>query len=246
MVCTIITEARTGGSHLVEAINEALPNYVLTAEPWNGAPNNFSDVNDVTNVDWIDNYENIIIKEIYDPNVNFLPLIHKSDKVFCLYKENWYSQIKSMLYSRNFDEWQWEYKKSDVDNVVTEKEIYQTYYSNFKWYKIEFQTFIKNHNLQSTSYEKLYFGDGVTQIQKFFELGHGFKFPIYDRHLKDDNGNAIGFETPPKEPTDLKYLNNLMDLSDRTKTDIMFNFLMEQQELNNKILKELDELKNRK
>jgi hypothetical protein len=37
-----------------------------------------------------------------------------------------------------------------------------------------------------------------------------------------------------------------MDLSDRTKTDIMFNFLMEQQELNNKILKELDEIKNRK
>jgi len=246
MVYTIITEARTGGSHLVEAINEALPNYVLAAEPWNGDPNSFSGVKDVTNVDWIDNYENIIIKEIYNPDLNFLPLIHKSDKVFCLYKENWYSQIKSILYSRNFDEWQWEYKKSDVDKIVTEKEIYKMYFSNFKWNKFDFQNFIKYHDFQSTSYEKLYFGDGVNQIQKFFELDNGFKFPIYDRHLKDDNGNAIGFEATPKEPTDLKYLNNLMDLSDTTKTDIMFNFLIEQQELNNKILKELEELKNRK
>jgi hypothetical protein len=246
MVYTIITEARTGGSHLVEAINKALPNYMLAAEPWNGAPNNFIDVNDVTNVDWIDNYENIIIKEIYRPDLNFLPLIYKSDKVFCLYKENWYSQIKSMLYSRNFDEWQSEYKKSDVDKTVTEKEIYEMYYSNHKWYKIDFQNFIKYHNLPSISYEKLYFDDGVKQIKKIFELGHGFQFPIYNRHLKDDNGNSIGFESTPKEPTDLKYLNDLIYLSDRARTDIMFNFLLEQQELNNKILKELEELKNRK
>jgi hypothetical protein len=39
---------------------------------------------------------------------------------------------------------------------------------------------------------------------------------------------------------------NPIYLSDRARTDIMFNFLLEQQELNNKILKELEELKNRK
>jgi hypothetical protein len=246
MIYTIIAEARTGGSHLVESINKELPNYELAAEPWNGAPNQFVDVNDVTKVDWIDNYENIIIKEIYEPQRNFLPLIHKSDKVFCIYKENWYAQIKSILYSRNFDEWQMEYKKTDVDKSVLDNEIYDMYYGSFKWYKNDFQNFIKRHNLPSISYEKLYYQNGVPQIKEFFNLSENFKFPIYERHLKDDNGNSIGFEPTPEEPTNLKYLNDVLDLSDRAKTHIMYNFLIQQQELNNKILKELEELKNRK
>jgi len=246
MVYTIIAEARTGGSHLVEALNNALPNYTLASEPWNGAPNKFVDTNDFTKIDWIDNYENIIIKEIYNPDVNLLPLIYKSDKVFCLYKENWYSQLKSILYSMNFNDWQWEYKKTDVDKSVLDDELYDMYYGSFKWYKKDFQNFIKGYNLSSISYEKLYYQNGVNQIKEFFNLSENFKFPIYERHLKDDNGNSIGFEQTPEEPTNLKYLNDVLDLSDRAKTHIMYNFLLQQQELNNKILKELEQLKNRK
>lgn len=246
MVYTIIAEARTGGSHLVESINKQLPHFKLAAEPWNGAPNKFTDNNDVTDIEWINNHENIIIKEIYEPERNFLPLIYRSDKVLCIYKENWFSQIKSILYSRNFDEWQWEYKKTDVDNKVSDNEIYEMYYGSFKWYKKNFQDFIKRYNLPSISYEKLYYQNGVSQIKEIFELKDTFEFPIYQRHLKDETGQSIGYEPTPKEPTNLKYLNDVLDLSDRAKTHIMYNFLIEQQELNNKLLKEIEELKNRK
>lgn len=247
MVYTIITEARTGGTHLVDALYKELPNFELAVEPWNGSPNNFTDNKDISNVNWIDNYENIIIKEIYDPNddVNFLPLIEKSDRVLCLYKDNWYSQIKSMLYSRNFQEWQMEYKKTDVDNKVSDDEIYEFYYGSFKWYKKEFQNFIKNMNLPSISYEKLYFQNGIREVKKIFNLKDTFQFPIYERHLKDDFGNSVGYEETPNEPTNLKYLNDLLNLSDRAKIDIMYRILIDQQQINNQIMKEIEVLKNR-
>lgn len=248
MVYTIIAEARTGGTHLVDSLYKELPNFELAVEPWNGAPNNFTDNNDISNVDWIDNYENIIIKEIWNDNddVNFLPLIEKSDRVLCLYKENWYSQIKSMLYSRNFQEWQLEYKKTDVEKMVGDDEIYEFYYDHFKWYKKEFQNFIKTKNLPSISYEKLYFQNGVEEIKILFNLKNTFQFPIYERYLKDDFGNSIGYEETPKEPTDLKYLNNLLNLSDKTKIDIMYRILIEQQDINNQIIKEIEDLKRQK
>lgn len=244
MVYTIIAEARTGGTHLVDALYKELPNFKLAVEPWNDSPNNFTDNKDISNVDWIDNYENIIIKEIFDQYQDFLPLINRSDKVLCLYKENWYSQAKSMLYSRNFDEWQIEYKKTDVDDTVNDVQIYKMYYENFKWYKKDFQNFIKHMNLPSISYEELYYRNEVSQIKEIFNLNDSFEFPIYERHLKDNYGNSIGYEPTPNEPTNLKYLNDILDLSDRSKTNIMYNFLIEQQELNNKILKEIEVLKN--
>ena len=180
MVITIIAEPRTGGSHLVESIHKALPNFELAAEPWNGAPNKYTETRDVRNIGWINNYENIIIKEIYEYKRDFIPLIHRSDIVFCIYKENWYAQIKSILYSRNFDEWQWEYKKKDVDNSVSDVKIYDTYYNNFKWYKKDFQDFIRKYNFPNISYENLYYQNGVDEIKKVFGLDESFQFPIYE------------------------------------------------------------------
>jgi hypothetical protein len=246
MVITIIAEPRTGGSHLVESIQKALPNFELAAEPWNGAPNKYTETRDVTNIDWINDYENIIIKEIYEFKRDFEPLIYRSDIVFCIYKENWYSQIQSILYSRNFDEWQWEYKKTDVDANVTDVDVYDMYYSSFKWYKKDFQDFIRKYNFPSISYEKLYYRNGVNEIKNVFGLKDSFQFPIYERHLKDNNGLSVGYEPTPNEPTNLKYLNDKLYLSEQAKTHIMFNFLLEQQELNNKLIKEIEELKNRK
>ena len=202
MVYTIIAEARTGGSHLVEALNKELLHFQLAAEPWNMPRsyfNNFTDSTDVTDIDWINNYENIIIKEIYNPNMDFLPLINRSDKVLCIYRENWYAQIKSILYQQSFDEWQWAYKKTDMDNTISDEEIYEKYH---KWYKSEkkhFQDFIKHMNLPSISYEKLYYQNGVSKIKEIFNLNDSFEFPIYERHLKDDDGNSIGYEPTPNK-----------------------------------------------
>lgn len=203
MVYTIIAEARTGGSHLVEALNKELPHFQLAAEPWNGAPNNFTDSNDVTQIDWINNYENIIIKEIYTSDRNFSPLINRSDKVFCIFRENWYAQLRSTLYHQRFDEWQWSYKKTDMDSAVSEEEIYDKYHKHYKSNKKHFQDFIKRMNLPSISYEKLYFQNGVSEVKEIFNLNDSFEFPIYERHLKDDEGHSIGYEPTPNERRNL-------------------------------------------
>jgi hypothetical protein len=199
MVYTIIAEARTGGSHLVEALNKELPYFQLAAEPWNMSPNNFTDSKDVTTIDWINNYENIIIKEIYKPNMDFLPLINRSDKVLCIYRENWYSQIRSILYQSTFDEWQWQYKKTEVDIMISDEEIHKKYHGSFKAEKKDFQNFIKSMNLPSISYEKLYYQNGVSEVKELFNLNDSFEFPIYERHLKDDDGNSIGYEPTPNK-----------------------------------------------
>ena len=102
--------------------------------------------------------------------MDFLPLINRSDKVLCIYRENWYSQIRSILYQSAFDEWQWQYKKTEVDIMISDEEIYEKYH---KWYKSEkkhFQDFIKHMNLPSISYEKLYYQNGVSKIKEIFNL----------------------------------------------------------------------------
>jgi len=248
MVYTILAEARTGGSHLIESIQKHT-GFDLASEPWTGSPNWFSKTKDVSEIGWIGNYENLIIKEIYDPMQNYENLINISDKVFCLYKENWYSQSKSILYSRRFQNWQWEYKKTDVDNKITDEQIYKFYYNgNFRFHKWDFQQFIKINNIPSISYEELYYRNGVEKIKEVFDLSDEFKFPIYERHLKNDDGTTVGYELTPDEPKDLKYLKNILGrhFPEREQIHIMYNTLIEQQEINKKILEELKSLKESK
>ena len=63
--------------------------------------------------------------------------------------------------------------------------------------KKHFQDFIKHMNLPSISYEKLYYQNGVSKIKNF--INDSFEFPIYERHLKDDDGNSIGYEPTPNK-----------------------------------------------
>ena len=83
--------------------------------------------------------------------------------------------------------------------MISDEEIYEKYH---KWYKSEkkhFQDFIKHMNLPSISYEKLYYQNGVSKIKEIFNLNDSFEFPIYERHLKDDDGNSIGYEPTPNK-----------------------------------------------
>jgi hypothetical protein len=247
MLYTVIAEARTGGSHLVESMRK-YTGFKLASEPWGGSPNRFSKTKTVENVDWIKNYDNLFIKEIYDSIENYDNLINISDKVLCLYRENWYSQAKSILYARRFDEWQFSYKKSHVDEVVSDEEIYKLYYNgNLRYHKWDFKQFIKKNNLPSISYEELYYNNGMEKIKKIFDFGDEFEFPIYERHLKNDDYTSVGFEPIPEEPQDLKYLRDLFDryFNEREQIHIMYNSLIKQQEINEKLFDEIRKLKEK-
>jgi hypothetical protein len=247
MIYTVISEARTGGSHLVESIKK-YTNFDLAPEPWSSAPNSFTKTKDYTDVTWIKNHENIIIKEIFDPEIDFKNLIRISDKIICLYKENWYSQAISILYARKFKDWQCSYKKTDVDDTISDDEIYKLYYNgNLRYNKWEFQQFIKKNKFESISYEELYYNNGMEKIKKIFDFGDEFEFPIYERHLKNDDYTSVGFEPIPEEPQDLKYLRDLFDgyFNEREQIHIMYNSLIKQQEINEKLFDEIRKLKEK-
>ena len=121
MVYTIIAEPRSGGTSLMNWIEKSLPNYVIAQEPYYINNDRWVDGENTNNVKWIDNYENLFIREIFKQERSVDLLLKRSDKVLCLYRENWYDQMKSTLYQRvvNFNEYMTTYKKEDVDSLVT-------------------------------------------------------------------------------------------------------------------------------
>jgi hypothetical protein len=100
----IIAEARTGGTTLMDYLNNEFPNYNLITEPYTNQSKGWIDTNDIMNVEWYKNIDNVIVKEIYSDDYDFTNLIKFSDKVLCIYRENWYEQVRSILYDEHVKE----------------------------------------------------------------------------------------------------------------------------------------------
>jgi hypothetical protein len=197
MVHTIISEPRSGSSHLIDWIRVAVPNFVVCPEPWLNQQSEFdTQGKDISYVDWIDNFNNIFIKEIYYEHENYTNLLNKSEKVICLYRKNWYSQIRSLLFQERQNGFLFNYEKKEVDKIITEEMILEKYRSHHIFHKKNFQDFILKNNLVSISYEELYYGNGLEKFKNHFNINSDFKFPLYERHLKND-GKEIGLEKLP-------------------------------------------------
>lgn len=202
MIYTIIAEPRSGGTSLMDWIEKSLPDYVIAQEPYFIGNDYWVDGEDVNNTKWIDKYENLFIREIFRQDRIVDPLLKKSDKVLCLYRENWYDQIKSILYQELNDSqyYMTTYKKEHVDELVSDKLIYEKY-NHFVKTKKDFQEWIKTNNLLCVSYEDLYYGEGINVIKEFFNINTSLKFPLSLRHLKDNFNNEIGLQIKPLTPT---------------------------------------------
>jgi hypothetical protein len=199
MVYTIISEARSGSSHLIDWVRESLPNFVACPEPWlNDQPEFDTKGNDISYIDWIDDFHNIFIKEMFYENQDYTNLMNRSDKVICLYRENWYAQVRSLLFQEKQNEFLFNYEKSDVDKIITEQMILDKYNSSHIHHKTNFQNFISDRNLVSISYEELYYGNGFDKFKNHFNIASDLKFPLYERHLKID-GKEIGLEKLPSK-----------------------------------------------
>jgi len=202
MVYTIIAEPRSGGTSLMNWIEKSLPNYVIAQEPYFIGNNYWIGGEDTNDVKWIDKYENIFIREIFRQDRCVDILLNRSDKVLCLYRENWYDQIKSIIYQEqnNYDGYMTTYKKENVDLLATDDLILGKY-DFFNKTKIDFQKWIESNNLISVSYEDLYYGDGINVIKDFFNINTSIDFPLTKRHLKDKLDNPIGLQITPPTPT---------------------------------------------
>lgn len=204
MVYTIIAEARSGGSALMDWLGESYPHFSLAQEPWLPGSQNFTDSQDLRDVDWIDNHENIFIREIFYEDRDYEPLLNKSTAVICLYRKNWYAQTRSTLFvAKDSNEWRFSYTQKEMKDLVSEYEIYENYLCVVKKRKEIFLKWINEKKLPIIYYEDLYYGNAIESVKKVFNLNTDKIFPPYKRHLRDDNDveKEIDLEIPPPEPT---------------------------------------------
>lgn len=200
MIYTIIAEPRSGGVSLMNWIEKSLPNFTISQEPWFIENDLWVNGEDVSEVEWVKKYDNIFIREIYKPIRDFNNLIKISDKVLCVYRDNWEEQIRSSLYQETNEKYLDNYDETDVLDVVTNDMIRHRYVYYFKEHKEKFKQFIKENNFISISYEELYYGDAIDIVKKHFNFDNNVEFPLNTRHLKRD-----GIPVEPK-----KFKNNLI------------------------------------
>ncbi len=179
----IIAEGRTGGTTLTDYLKIQFPNHKLITEPYTSKEIRWIE----TDIEWYKESDNIIVKEIYRDYYDFTNLINLSDKVFCVYRKNWYEQVRSILYAEQVG-FIYEYNISDVEKSITKDMINQRYFKHHKSYKKSFQNFIKRNNLINVTYEDLYYGNGIDVIKEYLNINSIDGFPPVKRYLKDSNG----------------------------------------------------------
>ncbi len=191
MIYTIIAEPRSGGTALMDWLEQSMPDYKIAQEPYFIQNSRWVEGEDVSKVDWIDEYNNIVIREIYKNERDFTNLINKSDKVICLFRRNWYEQIKSILFNRHKDHYLTTYTEQEVNQLVTDEEIDKYYNDFFIKEKTGLKNLIKRNRFDTIVYEDLYYGNHIDKVKSFFNITSEVPFPINKRHLKDSNGEPI-------------------------------------------------------
>jgi hypothetical protein len=185
MVYTIIAEGRSGGQTLTEWFKLSLPNFIVAHEPFNCDNFNFTKNTNKTDFTWVDKNKNYFVKELFSEDI--LPLLSISDKVMCLYRENWEEQIKSLLYAMKTNKWHIKYTEDNVKKLVSDDDVINFYNSGFKEKKEAFQSFIVKNNLISISYEQLYYDNGIEKIKEHFNINSNINFPLGQKYLTKEN-----------------------------------------------------------
>jgi hypothetical protein len=190
MIYTIIAEGRCGGQALLGWLNASLKNeYIIVNEPFRKGNNIYTTDTTKTDFNWLKENKNYIIKELNDDNSSetFKPLLDLSNKIICIYRENWKEQLYSQLYGQRTKRWHTKYTIEQRDKLVSENDVIEYYNNFYKEKKKKFQYFIKENNLESISYEELYYNNGIEKIKKHFNIESNIEFPYGQRYLTNEN-----------------------------------------------------------
>jgi hypothetical protein len=190
MIYTIIAEGRCGGQSLLGWLNISLKNeYIIANEPFRKGNNIYTKDTSKTDFSWLKENKNYIIKELNDDNSSktFKPLLDLSDKIICIYRENWKEQLYSQLYGQRTKRWHTKYTIEQRDKLISENDVIEYYNNFYKEKKEKFQYFIKENNLESITYEELYYNNGIEKIKKYFNIESNIEFPFGQRYLTNEN-----------------------------------------------------------
>ena len=221
MKILIIAEARTGGTTLIDYFEKIFTEYEIVTEPYTNQKEWVKN-NDITDIGWYKEKNNVIVKEIFDDQYDFKNLIDSSDKVFCIYRKNWYEQTRSVLYAEEGDKFLHDYNIEDVNKLITEEMIYKRYFNRIRKLKKLFIDFIKKNNFINVSYEDLYYGNGIEIIKNYLNIENETIFPPVKKYLKDNEGNE--FNPDNKKNHDDYYLNYLELEVNRMELEVNRNY----------------------
>lgn len=185
MVITILCEPRTGSTNLLNWFGSHI-NYSHAFEPFNNPiycktksskSIIFNNIKDITL--WQYDTDNIVIKEIAYPGINYEYFIKNSDKVIILYRESHKEQTESFLMSsttQNFFN-HYSYDKSMID---------QSFSPYLNAIKAEIKKYF-NSNYFLISYEDLYYNGKIKELINYIgdnDLNHN-TFPYGTKYRKE-------------------------------------------------------------
>lgn len=187
MIFTVIAEGRSGGQELTEWFKQSIGNtHIIVHEPFRSGNDKFTNSVTPDDFSWVNPSKNYFIKELWSTSWDYSDFLNVSDIVLCLYRDNWYDQTRSLLYSLRSGIWRRKYREMDVNKLVSEEDIIDFYNSSQKQAKILFKEWINKNNLPSISYEELYYQGGIEKIKKIFKIDSNIPFPIGGRYLTKD------------------------------------------------------------
>lgn len=162
MIITIIAEPRSGSTSLANWFLFKRKEFTVLLEPIT-TPGIMWYKNGISPEFWKYNTPNLIVKEIYRPNVDFSELLKISDRVIILYRENSIEQYESWITAKKTNNWdkEWVYNQELINNddmgffnelkagikrEFLDKEYFKISYEEI-YYKNQFQKLINYINL---------------------------------------------------------------------------------------------------
>jgi hypothetical protein len=163
MVITILAEPRSGSTNLAYWFS-MFNSFTIFQEPLNKQGISYQKNKPIHN--WQFKTEHLLIKEIYNPDIDLKEILQYSDKVILLYRENYSEQIESWLVASVTNSWisNWVQDRVYIDNFETRVNYFKKLKEGFK------EDFINTNTYFKISYEELYYNNGFQKILNYLDI----------------------------------------------------------------------------
>lgn len=161
MFITIIAEPRSGSTNLGNWFFHE-KDFTVLFEPITNPSLKWFKYGESPNL-WEYKTKHLLVKEIYQPNINFSELIKVSEKIIVLYRENIIEQTQSWLNAKKTNNWskQWAFNHDLIKNDDTQ------FFTNLK---NEFKKNYLDSEYFKISYEDLYYNNAFQKVIDYLDV----------------------------------------------------------------------------
>jgi len=183
MVITIMAEPRSGSTSLGNWFYTQ-KHFTTLFEPITGKMMRWYQKGECP-TKWKYYTKHLCVKEIYQPGVDYSKLLSISDKIIILYRENSDEQLASYNNATSTGNWHTHWKHTPTK--IVNNPIITNRFESIKQGMREH--YINNPNYFTTSYEKLYNGNGFSDLLNYLKIEDlsDIPFPYGFKYRVDDN-----------------------------------------------------------